>query len=248
VALNRRLLAGAAIGLALAAGPVGAAERDDFFREALRRDLAGGSAGASEAFALFRRAAEAGLPEAQFNVAVMLDSGRGVAPDTRLAAIWYARAAANGNKRAAYNLGQLYEAGDGVPRNLSLAKLWFARSELPAAKTRLAALPRETAPPELAAVTAEAPAAGARLDPETGTVELVWTTPPQPPAARFYVEVRDVGAEPPATLAAEFAPASSLAVALPAGGRDFAWRVLAVDPTSGRYRSTPWSRFSRASP
>ena len=67
-----------------------------------------------------RRAAESGHVQAAFNVAAMLDSGRGAPRDVAQAAIWYARAAAGGNRRAAFNLGQLYESGEGVPANIDL--------------------------------------------------------------------------------------------------------------------------------
>ena len=96
-----RLLVAAVL---FAGGPCTASAREDaassWFEEALRSD-AGGDA--RSAFALYRRAAEAGLPAAELNVAVMLDSGRGVAADTAEAATWYARAAVHGEVRAAYN-------------------------------------------------------------------------------------------------------------------------------------------------
>ena len=72
------------------------------------------------AFSWYLQAAEAGLAQAAFNVAVMLDSGA-VPRDGAEAALWYARAAANGYHRAQYALAQLYAAGDGVPRNPATA-------------------------------------------------------------------------------------------------------------------------------
>ena len=85
-----------------------------------------------------RRAAESGHTQAAFNVAAMLDSGRGAPRDVAQAAIWYARAAAGGNRRAAFNLGQLYESGEGVPANVDLSRAWYAAADLPAARERLA--------------------------------------------------------------------------------------------------------------
>ncbi len=73
----------------------------------------------------YRRAAEAGFAPAEFNIAVMYDSGVGTARNAAEAAVWYARAAAHGNARAEYNLAQLYTAGDGVPRNLDVAEAWY---------------------------------------------------------------------------------------------------------------------------
>jgi hypothetical protein len=245
MALNLRHLVTLGLVASLGSAAAAAAERDDWFQEGLRLDLTGGPTGASQAFALYRRAAEAGLPEAQFNVAVMLDSGRGVTADMREAAIWYARAAANGNRRAAFNLGQLYQSGDGVPRNLDLARQWFARSSLPAARARLVALPRDTGSRVLSAPTLSAPPAGTHIAPDATTVVLVWTAEPQPATARFYVEVRDASQEPPRTLVADFVEQSSLAVTLPAEARAIDWRVFSVDPAAGLYRATAWSRIVR---
>jgi len=79
----RRFATAASLLLAFAQSATSASAEDPsaLFREALRQDLMGGSTGARLAFDMYRRAAEAGLPEAQFNVAIMLDSGRGVSPD-----------------------------------------------------------------------------------------------------------------------------------------------------------------------
>jgi hypothetical protein len=230
---------------AWSAAPAAAAERDDLFQEALRLDLGGSPDAATKAFDLYRRAGEAGLAEAQFNVGVMLDTGRGVAADRSAAAIWYARAAANGNRRAAYNLGLLYQSGEGVPRNAGLARLWFTRSGLPAGRMRLAALRQETPAATVSAPILSAPPAGARLGADAAAVELIWTAGPEPAATRFFVEARDLTAEPPRTLMADFVDATSVALPLPADARAIEWRVLAVDGVAGLYRATPWSRIVR---
>ena len=80
---------------------------------------------AAAAYVWYRTAAEAGVVAAEFNIAVMCDSGVGTARNAAEAAVWCASAAAHG-ARAEYNLAQLYEAGDGVPRNLDVAKAWYA--------------------------------------------------------------------------------------------------------------------------
>ncbi len=225
---------------ALADGPI------DWFNKGVRYDAQGDP---RAAFASYMRAAEGGEPEAEFNVAVMLDSGRGVARDIAKAAIWYARAASHGNRRAAYNLGQLYEAGEGVPRNVNLARAWFASSDLEAAHVRIAGLlrARETgAATELTAPTLLVPEAGARAEGVGDGVELVWTCRPQPEPVRFYVELRALDALGSREVTASFTAVSSLLAGVPNAGGDYAWRVLAVALKASRYVASDWQRFSVA--
>ncbi len=227
--------------------PAGAADARVTFEQAVRYDL-GGEGSAALAFSAYRRAAQAGLPEAEFNVGVMLDSGRGVAPDLAQAATWYARAALHGNRRAAYNLGQLYENGEGVPRNADLARAWFAVSDLAAARARLAAL-RAQAPAgaPLAAPSGTAPEAGA-ADLVNGGVELVWTSPPQPEPVRFFVEVRALDAAGSREVFSGFADTSAVLATLPDKHGAYAWRVAAIARAAGRYVASEWRRFTLAPP
>jgi TPR repeat protein len=60
------------------------------------------------------KAAEAGLPNAMFNLGYHLDSGDGVAAaDCPAAADWYKRAADVGVREAANNLSRMYTVGRG---------------------------------------------------------------------------------------------------------------------------------------
>jgi TPR repeat protein len=62
----------------------------------------------------YTKAAQAGLPDAMFDVGLMLDQGEGMeAPNHPAAADWYKRAAELGNGSAANNLGNMYELGRG---------------------------------------------------------------------------------------------------------------------------------------
>jgi len=62
----------------------------------------------------FTKGAEAGLPQAQYNLACSLDIAEGVAaPDYPAAADWYRRAADGGIGAAAMNLGTMYQVGRG---------------------------------------------------------------------------------------------------------------------------------------
>ena len=229
----------------ICSSPALATDAAGWFNDAIRADAAGDAA---SAFASYRRAAEAGMPTAEFNVAVMLDSGRGVAADLAGAATWYARAAAHSDRRAAYNLGQLYEAGDGVPRNIDLARAWFASADLPAARGRLKTMGVPAAdrtaaltPPRLVA-PAPAEKAGVGSD----GVEMVWTSAAQPEPVRFYVELRALDQAGSREVMGRFADTSSLLATLPGLNGDYAWRVLAVAREGSRYAASGWSRFSVA--
>ena len=68
------------------------AQAQVWFERALALDIgAAGAPNAVQAFAAMRRAANSGHTQAAFNVAAMLDSGRGAPRDVVQAAIWYAR-------------------------------------------------------------------------------------------------------------------------------------------------------------
>jgi len=67
-----------------------------------------------QAVAWYTKSAEAGLPEAMFNLGVFLDSGRGMAvPDHPAAAEWFRSAANAGHGSAANNLNVMYSLGRG---------------------------------------------------------------------------------------------------------------------------------------
>ena len=62
----------------------------------------------------FTKGAEAGLPDAQFNLGCRLEKAKGVAaPDYPAAADWYRRAAEAGVGEAANNLSNMYTLGRG---------------------------------------------------------------------------------------------------------------------------------------
>ena len=219
------------------------------FAEAVELDLANHP---DLAFALFVSAANQGLPEAEFNVAAMLDSGRGTKADDFQAAAWYARAASHGNRRAAYNLALLYEKGRAVPQNAAFARAWFNASGLKASLSHLTALAGETrnaAPASVLPPVPIFPADKAKPFAINGMVEIVWTSQPQPISVEYLVQIRaavddrgtgDVLSAPVET--------SSLMIALPAKSGDFQWRVAAVSRKNGEYQRSAWCHFSVDAP
>ncbi len=227
-------------------GDKGSAQAQVWFERALSLDIgAEGPRDAVQAFTAMRRAAELGHPQAEFNVAAMLDSGRGAPRDVAQASIWYARAAAGGDRRAAFNLGQLYESGEGVPANADLSRAWYAAADLPAARERIAETKATVARPRL--VRAPEPLFPSRksaLQPGLQQVDLVWTSPLEPEAVRFFVELRVLDASGSREAWTGFVDVSSLRLPLPSGAQNLAWRVTAVARGSANYAVSGWSVFA----
>ena len=76
----------------------------------------------------YRRAAERGYANAQFNLAEMLLDGVGVEQSSEQAFAWYSKAAIQGHSTAQYNLAVMYSKGEGVVADNRLAYVWFALS------------------------------------------------------------------------------------------------------------------------
>ena len=67
----------------------------------------------------WRKAAEQGYAQAQYNLGVMYAEGEGVTRDYEKVVEWWQQAADQGFADAQYNLGWLYYYGEGVPTGLS---------------------------------------------------------------------------------------------------------------------------------
>ena len=72
-----------------------------------------------------RRRADEGYVRAQYNLALMYDTGQGVPENNTEAVRWYRKAADQGNVRAQNNLGVMYDAGEGVPEDNAEAVRWY---------------------------------------------------------------------------------------------------------------------------
>lgn len=75
-----------------------------------------------------RRAAEAGDPNAVFELASRAADGVGFNRDPRLALRLFERAAAAGFAPAQFRVGNIYEKGIGAPRDTKLAVTWYKRA------------------------------------------------------------------------------------------------------------------------
>ena len=73
----------------------------------------------------WRPLAEQGNVDAQFNLGLMYEKGRGVPQDYAEAVKWYHLAAAQGDADAQVNLGAKYNYGLGVPQDYAEAIKWY---------------------------------------------------------------------------------------------------------------------------
>ncbi len=69
--------------------------------------------------------ADQGNANAQLNVGLMYDTGRGVAVDPVRAVNWYRQSAEHGLAAAQYNLGVMYASGRGVEQDTGQARFWL---------------------------------------------------------------------------------------------------------------------------
>ena len=79
-------------------------------------------------FRSYEKAAKKGNADAQNNLGVCYESGRGVQQDYAKAVFWYEKSAEQGNAYAQYNLGVCYYNGRGVQQDYAKAVFWYAKS------------------------------------------------------------------------------------------------------------------------
>ena len=73
----------------------------------------------------FREAAEQGDATAQYNLALMYDSGKDIPQDDAKAIKWYLEAATQGYAPAQYNLSMVHFFGKGTPQDYVAAYKWI---------------------------------------------------------------------------------------------------------------------------
>ncbi len=76
----------------------------------------------------FRKAAEQGHAEAQFNLAIMYKNGEGVEQSYTEVVKWYRKAAEQGYAEAQNNLAIMYNNGDGVEQSYTEAVKWYRKA------------------------------------------------------------------------------------------------------------------------
>ena len=80
------------------------------------------------AFSGFKKLAEQGQADAQTNLGIMYDDGRGVPKDEKQAAAWFRKAAVQGQTDAQTNLGMMYACGIGMSKDEQQAVAWFRKA------------------------------------------------------------------------------------------------------------------------
>jgi len=81
-----------------------------------------------DAMRWYKRAAEAGSPNAQFLLGRMYETGQNRKRDFAAAATWYRKAAEHGHRLAQYRLGQMHFAGTGIAQSYTEAANWFEKA------------------------------------------------------------------------------------------------------------------------
>lgn len=81
-----------------------------------------------EAGKWFRRAADQGNADAQYNLAVLYEKGHGVEQSNENAVKWCKLSAEQGCLEAQLALGNYYDGGKGIKRNRKVAAEWFRRA------------------------------------------------------------------------------------------------------------------------
>ena len=93
----------------------------------------------------YAKAAAQGHAQAQFNLGIRYECGRGVAQDAALAVEWFAKAAAQGHAQAQFNVGLCYELGRGVAQDNALAVQWHTKAAAQGIEPAVGAVARLTA-------------------------------------------------------------------------------------------------------
>jgi hypothetical protein len=81
-----------------------------------------------EAVRWFRKSAEQGFVEAQYNLGTMCLEGQGLVQSDNEAAMWFRKSAEQGLANAQYNLGKMYFEGRGLVQSDSEAVKWLRKA------------------------------------------------------------------------------------------------------------------------
>lgn len=78
-----------------------------------------------KAFVLFKRAAAQGFAEAQYELGVLLTSGKAYSQNDEEAVLWYQMAANQKLAKSQFALGIMYKEGKGLKRDYVMARTWM---------------------------------------------------------------------------------------------------------------------------
>jgi uncharacterized protein len=83
-----------------------------------------------QAAAMYRKAADAGVGQAEYNLGDLYLRGEGVPRDDHTALAWFQKAAAHGYSGAQVMLGSMYAEGIAVQKDEASAYMWLWAAEL----------------------------------------------------------------------------------------------------------------------
>jgi S1-C subfamily serine protease len=101
--------------------------------------------------------ADQGNTDAQLNVGLMYDVGKGVPEDPARAVSWYRQSAERGHAAAQFNLGLMYASGRGVEQDTGQARFWLAQAAGQGLQEARAMLPNVAEQSSIVAASAAAP-------------------------------------------------------------------------------------------
>jgi len=81
-----------------------------------------------QAYQEFKKLADEGNREAQYNLAMLYKDGKGVLENKQTAAEWFRKSADAGLSEAEFQLGRAYDKGEGVAQSNEYAVLWYRKS------------------------------------------------------------------------------------------------------------------------
>ena len=168
---------------------------------------------------LIRKAAEAGMPAAQYRLAKLHEKGLGVPRDLAAARNWTERAASGGNIKAMHDIAVFHADGEGGPQSYARSAEWFSRAAeygVVDSQYNLGVLYQE----------------GLGITPDAGEA-LFWFT--------VAASLGDSGAPTMATQVRQRVPQDEVDAILQ---RASTWDAAEPSPAAnGEFGSTPWNRF-----
>ena len=81
-----------------------------------------------EVFKCFKRLAEQGHAQAQYNLGLLYRNGEGTLTDKKKAFYWFTQAAEQGDAYAQHKLGILYYVGEGTSADMKQAACWIKKA------------------------------------------------------------------------------------------------------------------------
>ena len=161
---SKCLLLGVSITLAALAAKPDMARAQAERKNATAVDSAVRTGQFDRAAAILQRAAEAGNPDAQYELASLYRSGRGVPQDDALAFRWMKAAAEKGHQKAQFNLGRMLLTGRGAALDVGQGRVWLQKAAVQG---------HEEATKLLAEIPSQVPAASRQARPEAKTGKQV---------------------------------------------------------------------------